>query len=186
MNPEPHQSLKCSASDLRALRVWLSEWALLCQGPAVEELQLAIQILDRDLLPRLENDLFVVGLVGPNNAGKSALFNSIVGNTSSPSRAYGGATRRLLAAHSFNNGEAPSVRGFEKVVRVEPTSEGVQAVEQTAPQGELLAVPCDTLPNGLLIVDAPDFDSIKEQHKESATSLMRITDLAAVVVTRHS
>ncbi len=172
--------------DLKSLHAWVSEWCSRCEGASKEELQLALTILDRDLLPRLENDLFIVGLVGPNNAGKSALFNALVGTASSPSRAYGGATRRLLAAHGFKGDRCPSVRGFDRVVRVEPGPLGVEAVEQPAPPGELLAVKCDSLPDGLLVVDAPDFDSIMEQHKHSAASLMGITDLAVVVVTRHS
>lgn len=186
MNSGPSKSVGDAVSDLQNLREWVSRWCLQCQGDALQELQLALQILDRDLLPRIENDLFIVGLVGPNNAGKSALFNAVVGRKCSPSRAYGGATRRLLAAHGLHGGRIPAVRGFDRVVPVEPGPEGVAAVAQPGPPGELLISKCESLPDGLLVVDAPDFDSIMEQHKESAASLMGITDLAVVVVTRHS
>ncbi len=186
MNSRPSNPVGDAVSDLQNLRAWVSRWCSHCQGEALQELRSALQILDRDLLPRIENDLFIVGLVGPNNAGKSALFNALVGRKCSPSRAYGGATRRLLAAHGLHGGRVPAVRGFDRVVPVEPGPEGVLAVEQPGPPGELLITKCESLPQGLLVVDAPDFDSIMEQHKQSAAGLMGITDLAVVVVTRHS
>ncbi|MEZ5980028.1 MAG: GTPase, partial [Planctomycetota bacterium] len=56
--------------------------------------------IDRDLVPRTRHgdDWLVCGIVGPNNAGKSALFNGLVGRALSPSVATGAATRRLVAA----------------------------------------------------------------------------------------
>ncbi|MFT5199680.1 MAG: hypothetical protein ACI87O_002351 [Planctomycetota bacterium] len=174
------------ALNLQRLREWVQTWNRDTAGPAHIALRKALAILDRDLLPRLENNTFIVGFVGPNNAGKSALFNAVLGQTCSPSRAYGGATRRLLAAHGFHGEHTPAVRGFQTVVRVEPGPQGVEAVGQMGVAGELLAVQSPLLPPGLLIVDAPDFDSIMEAHKDSAESLMGITDLAVVVVTRHS
>src|SRR5215470_3750944 len=56
--------------------------------------------LERDLLPRTAGGAtyLVAGIVGPNNAGKSALFNALVGTDVSPSVPTGGATRRLVGA----------------------------------------------------------------------------------------
>ncbi|MBL4769627.1 MAG: 50S ribosome-binding GTPase [Planctomycetes bacterium] len=184
--PRSEVDANLSREGLPRVREWIAQWMPSARGPALHALQEALTILDRDLLPRLDNDMFVVGLVGPNNAGKSAMFNGLLGRTCSPSRAYGGATRRLLAAHGFEGGCAPTVRGFNSVVRVEPGREGVEAVGQVAPAGELLVVESDRIPAGLLVVDAPDFDSIMGAHKDSAESLMAITDLAVVVVTRHT
>src|SRR6185295_11820244 len=60
----------------------------------------ALDLLERDLLPRSAGgDTYLVcGIVGPNNAGKSALFNALVGREISPSVPTGGATRRLVGA----------------------------------------------------------------------------------------
>ena len=62
----------------------------------------ALDLLERDLLPRSAGgDTYLVcGIVGPNNAGKSALFNALVGRDISPSVPAGGATRRLVGAAS--------------------------------------------------------------------------------------
>ena len=73
-------------------------------------LEALVDRLERDLLPRTAgaHDHLVVGIVGPNNAGKSALFNALVAGatapgdpappTISPTVATGGATRRLVGA----------------------------------------------------------------------------------------
>src|SRR5215475_5249492 len=47
---------------------------------------LAFDLLERDLLPRSAGGdaYLIVGIVGPNNAGKSALFNALVGRSLSP------------------------------------------------------------------------------------------------------
>jgi hypothetical protein len=56
--------------------------------------------LRRDLLPRLGGDapLLLVAIAGPNNVGKSTLFNALVGAALSPARPEGGLTKQCLAA----------------------------------------------------------------------------------------
>ena len=56
--------------------------------------------LRRDLLPRLgaEAPLLLVAIAGPNNVGKSTLFNALVGAHLSPARPEGGLTKQCLAA----------------------------------------------------------------------------------------
>src|SRR5690242_20503401 len=56
--------------------------------------------LTRDLLPRLaaEQPTLLVGIAGPNNVGKSSLFNALVGEPLSPARPEGGLTKQCLAA----------------------------------------------------------------------------------------
>ncbi|MCA9002071.1 MAG: 50S ribosome-binding GTPase, partial [Planctomycetes bacterium] len=149
----------------------------------LEALERAREILERDLIPRGACASFVVGLVGPNNAGKSALFNALAGRICSPSMARGGATRRLLAA---TRDPSLGLRGFDSVLPVEPGPTGVEAASEPGRAGELLATSAPELPPGLWLVDAPDFDSILEDHRGTAESLLSITDLAVVVVTRHS
>ena len=86
----------------------------------------ALDQLERDLLPRnAGGDVYLVaGIVGPNNAGKSALFNALVGRDLSPSVPTGGATRRLIgAAHTDLAArliDEPSLARF----RIRPLAEG--------------------------------------------------------------
>lgn len=147
--------------------------------------------LDRDLLPRTagSHEHLVVGIVGPNNAGKSALFNALVGAARSPSLPTGGATRRLLGAASPElaarlAGE-PTLAQFP-LRRVAAEGEVRDALEHGADPAELLLVEMSTLPPRLLLIDTPDFDSILADNRLASESLLKVCDLAIVVVTRHT
>jgi hypothetical protein len=148
--------------------------------------------LDRDLLPRTASGHahLVVGIVGPNNAGKSSLFNGMVGRRMSPSTPTGGATCHLLAAaHPQLRArllEEPTLAQFPlRTVKADP--EGVaQAVEPGGDPGELLLVEIAELPPNILLIDTPDFDSILTDNRRASESLLKVADLAIVVVTRHT
>ncbi len=148
--------------------------------------------LDQDLLPRTAGGpgYLAVGIVGPNNAGKSALFNGLAGAVLSPSMPTGGATRRLLAALGPEllvalQGE-PASLGL-RLIPVEPGPDGVDAARSLAQApSDLLCVAMGHLPPGLLLVDTPDFDSVAQENRAASEALLRAVDLALVVVTRHT
>jgi len=150
----------------------------------------ALDVLERDLLPRSAggDTYLVAGIVGPNNAGKSALFNALVGRDLSPSLPVGGATRRLVgAAH-------PDLLA---TLRAEPTlarfallplgaGRADQATRSATDPTELLVAAEAALPPGLMLIDTPDFDSILEGNRLASESLLAVADLVIAVVTRHS
>jgi len=151
----------------------------------------ALDLLERDLLPRSAGgDAYLVaGIVGPNNAGKSALFNALVGRTLSPSMPTGGATRRLVgAAHPI----------LLDQLRAEPTlarfplrpftanGDGEAPLHPAADPAELLVASEAHLPPMLLLIDTPDFDSILEDNRLASESLLAVADLVIAIVTRHS
>ena len=161
-------------------------------GPWEEAARRALDRLERDLLPRTAgaHGHLVVGIVGPNNAGKSALFNSLVGRLLSPSLPRGGATRHLLGALHPELASAlenePTLARFP-LRRVEPGPEGVTAAtELSGNPAELFLVETDDMPRELLLIDTPDFDSILVENKRASESLLKVCDLAIVVVTRHT
>jgi hypothetical protein len=149
-------------------------------------------LLERDLLPRTAGGevCLVCGIVGPNNAGKSALFNALLGRELSPSVPAGGATRRLFGAVS---------PGLLERLRAEPTLARfpLSSADSTAgPMGdalrpasrpaELLLVADAQLPERLMLIDTPDFDSILEDNRVASESLLAVADVLIAVVTRHS
>jgi hypothetical protein len=150
----------------------------------------ALDLLERDLLPRSAGGetYLVVGIVGPNNAGKSALFNALVGRDLSPSAPTGGATRRLVgAAH-------PEL--LERL-RAEPTlarfrlrsiggGTATDAVKSAEDPAELLVAAEPALPASLMLIDTPDFDSILEDNRLASESLLAVADLVVAIVTKHS
>ena len=149
----------------------------------------AVDLLERDLLPRSAggDTYLVVGIVGPNNAGKSALFNALVGRSLSPSLPTGGATRRLVgAAHPSllaRLADEPSLARF----RLQPFPADAEApLQPSADPAALLLSPEPSLPDGLMLIDTPDFDSVLEDNRIASESLLAVADLVVAVVTRHS
>lgn len=152
--------------------------------------------LERDLLPRTAggHDHLVVGIVGPNNAGKSLLFNSLVGRNLSPSEPQGGATRRLIGAAGAELFRAlldePTLAQFPiEAIEADAVPTGVPleaAKHNAADPASLLLARVDDMPAGVVLIDAPDFDSILTENRLATESLLKVCDLALVVVTRHT
>ncbi len=148
-----------------------------------------LDLLERDLLPRSAGaDAYLVaGIVGPNNAGKSALFNALAGRLLSPSLPTGGATRRLVGAASpallAQLRAEPTLARF----RLRPLPEDGEAPLRAGDDpAELLVAAEPSLPAALMLIDTPDFDSILEDNRLASESLLAVADLVIAVVTRHS
>ena len=138
---------------------------------------LALDLLERDLLPRTAGgDAYLVaGIVGPNNAGKSALFNALVGRPLSPSVPTGGATRRLVGAvHPTLLAQLraePTLARF----RLRPFGPDLAAdtpLQPAADPAELLVAEEPLLPAMLMLIDTPDFDSILEDNRLASESII--------------
>jgi hypothetical protein len=145
--------------------------------------------LRRDLLPRLAGagPVLLVAIAGPNNVGKSSLFNSLVRRAISPARAEGGLTKQCLAAAhpSLWSGE---LRVFiERRYEVVTLPAGSAApVDQPGPAGRLYLVLGEEVPAGLLLMDTPDFDSVYLQNRVNSEALLVTVDLVVFVVSRQT
>jgi len=152
----------------------------------------AVELLERDLLPRSAAGApyLVCGIVGPNNAGKSALFNALVGRDLSPSDPTGGATRRLVGAARSELIDRlrsnPHLNRFK--LRAPASSNGVVAEALEAPDDptDLVVVAESSLPPHIVLIDTPDFDSILAGNRTVSEALLAVADVVVVVVTRHS
>jgi hypothetical protein len=144
--------------------------------------------LDRDLLPRtrLSDDWLVAAIVGPNNAGKSALFNGLVGGDHSPSLPTGAATRRLVAAARPELAEQLTADGAGGRFVIAPWRTREEALASAERPEELLLCGVPTMPEGVLLVDAPDFDSIEARNAAAARAVVSAADLVVCVVTKHT
>ena len=184
-SPTPHpnpaalaQLLRAACGQLAPLRVRIG-----AAGRAGE-------LLERDLLPRLVPGPphLVAAVVGPNNAGKSALFNAIAGRELSPSVPEGGATQRALgAAHPellARLQAEPALARFR--LRSLGRDPGRVALDTAGDLDELGIAAEPGLPPHLMLIDTPDFDSIVGTNRQSSESVLMVADLVIVVVTRHS
>jgi 50S ribosome-binding GTPase len=176
--------------ELRQLESWLQG----LDAPALAEpLARARDRLRRDLLPRTVggDQSLVIGIVGPNNSGKSALFNALVGQAASPSLPTGGATRRLVGAaraellktlENSSDWTRFNLRPFD------PAQPGAaeRALANAPDPSDLLVVASEAVPAGVLLIDTPDFDSIAKENRAASEALLAVADLAIVLVTKHS
>ena len=117
------------------------------------------------LLPRaadLDAPLLVV-IMGSTGSGKSSLLNALAGKQVSPSGVLRPTTRRAIA-----------------IGRREDLGGRVAAVAETS--GLELRVDDDAR-KGLVLVDAPDFDSVELDNREHALELLEVADLVIFVTT---
>jgi energy-coupling factor transporter ATP-binding protein EcfA2 len=146
--------------------------------------------LRRDLLPRLgsgDAPLLLVAIAGPNNVGKSTLFNALAGASLSPARPEGGLTKQCLAASHPETWTGTLKDFLTRRYDIVTVAEGETApVDQPGPAGRLYLVLADAVPRGLLVMDTPDFDSVYRDNRERAEALLVTVDVLAFVVSRQT
>lgn len=113
----------------------------------------------------LETPLVVL-LLGPTGAGKSTIFNTLVGHAASPTSVLRPTTRTaIVLAHPA---DIPSLREGS-LARVD---------------GERIRfLPDPGVAQGLAIIDAPDIDSVETANRELAEALVEVADLCLFVTT---
>lgn len=160
--------------------------------PDAEDAETARRLSERirrDLLPRLGTDapLLLVAIAGPNNVGKSTLFNALVGATLSPARPEGGLTKQCLAAAHPDTwtGELKDFLARRYDILLVPVGSPAP-VDQPGPAGRLYLVLADAVPRGLLVMDTPDFDSVYRDNRERAEALLVTVDVLVFVVSRQT
>lgn len=116
-----------------------------------------------------EETPLVVVLLGPTGAGKSTLFNAVLGVALSAPGVVRPATRRPIAAGAAR--DVATLRGDPLL--------GAAALD-------LEWVPREALPLALarhVLVDTPDFDSIERENRRRAEALLRRADRIVLVLT---
>ena len=162
----------------------------LTHGDDAEALRRVQERLRRDLLPRLGDDgapLLLVAIAGPNNVGKSTLFNALVGTRLSPARPEGGLTKQCLAA-AHPDTWTGALRDFlTRRYDIVLVAAGEQApVDAPGPAGRLYLVLADAMPRGLVVMDTPDFDSIYRDNRERTEALLVTVDVLVFVISRQT
>ncbi|MCI0569953.1 MAG: 50S ribosome-binding GTPase [Myxococcaceae bacterium] len=145
--------------------------------------------LSRDLLPRLDAaaPLLLVAIAGPNNVGKSSLFNTLAGAPLSPARPEGGLTKQCLAAvhpDAWTSLLLESLAARYELVEVEAGTH--PGVDVPGPPGRLFLMRAPGLPGRLLLMDTPDFDSVFKDNRVAAEALLVTVDVVLFVVSRQT
>jgi hypothetical protein len=113
----------------------------------------------------LDAPLLVV-LVGPTGAGKSTVFNTIVGWAASETGVLRPTTRVAVVLTHPDDREIVQSGAFARV-----------------PPGNLRFVEDPNIEPGLVLVDAPDIDSVEHANRELADRLVEAADLCLFVTT---
>lgn len=143
--------------------------------PGIDEQRTAaremVEQLEDYVIPRvttLEAPMLVV-VGGSTGAGKSTLVNSLVGRSVTVPGLLRPTTRSPVLVHH------PDDAAWFGQDRLLPDLERV--AHATNDPGALQLVPCDSVPPGLAILDAPDVDSVEEQNRTLAAQLLAAADL---------
>ncbi|HVL52749.1 MAG TPA: GTPase, partial [Vitreimonas sp.] len=115
----------------------------------------------------LEAPLLVL-LLGPTGAGKSTLFNTLVGRKASRTGVLRPTTREVVALVRPDDRAWLTGPGGP-LANVDP--ERVRVIEDVG------------APEGVVLVDAPDVDSVEHANRELADRLVEAADLAVFVTT---
>ncbi|SPT54076.1 Predicted GTPase [Actinomyces bovis] len=190
MSPAGLPTATLAAERVAALRDLLSTTKLPYTLPGAPKAKASAKTVVDQLtdyvLPRLASlDAPLLAVVGGSTgAGKSTLVSSLVRAQVAASSAIRPTTRRPLLLHApadalwFNTDR---VLASLARVRVPEGSPPTPAGEVTPREVELRA--CSNLPAGLALLDAPDVDSVVEENRALAGTLLAGADLWVFVTT---
>ena len=143
----------------------------------------------RDLLPRLnaEAPLLLAAIAGPNNVGKSTLFNALAGERLSPAHPEGGLTKQCLAVAHPATASGAGLEALSRRYSVVGVPAGeTPPVDTAGPVGRLYLAQPRALPQGLVLLDTPDVDSVVAANRERTEALLVTVDVVVFVVSRHT
>lgn len=117
------------------------------------------RIVDSKLLTRLSPDFPIMATIcGGGSSGKSSLFNSLVGECISPVGGSAGLNRRVLASVHREIFNRPNILSdlFEPFGCL---PEPLKETQDLTVSGHPLYVLSDAIPQNLVLMDTPDFDT---------------------------
>lgn len=147
-----------------------------------------ISTLNRSVIPQLSSDWpLIVALTGGGSAGKSTLFNFLVGEQVSASDPTAGYTKRMVAAIN------PKVVANKQKMELlfERFRENARPLKLSKPEealgkGNPVYVECPKIPEHLVLVDTPDFNIGDEKgffNRDAAKEILDVADVVLYVVT---
>ncbi len=172
----PDRELAVSVSGLyTAFRAAVLPLDLPGAGPLREERARILAQADDYVQPRLAaiDAPALVVVSGPTGVGKSTLVNSLAGRKVTSPGLLRPTTRSPVLVHH------PDDREWFGPDRVLPTLDRVD--QPTTDPRAIQLVPSATVPRGVAILDAPDFDSIDDRNRELATKLLSAADVLLFV-----
>ena len=166
----------------QALRSTLEETQFALDADSAAKRDDIVRQLADYVQPRLERlDAPLLAVVGGSTgAGKSTLVNALVGRRVSASGVIRPTTRQpLIVCHPDDERWFSDSRILPSLARVR--SDGTTG--ETADGAAVRILATDSMPSGLALLDAPDFDSIDDGNRALAAQLLAAADLWLFVTT---
>jgi hypothetical protein len=138
--------------------------------------------LDAKLLPRFDKNFpLLIAISGGGNAGKSTLFNSLLGEKLSPIHGKAGFTRRVLVAgHPALFKRKDFLINLFRPFGVIP--QHMEQVSELTERGVPLYLTNTNVPKSLVLMDTPDFDTGKPGGYENRPEAQKVLEACDVLV----
>jgi len=115
--------------------------------------------VSQKIITRVKSDFpLIAAICGGGSSGKSTLFNTLIRQEASPTGGVAGLNRRTLVALPEQIAKETSFQSALTVVFKQPLQPLTRSSDLTQP-GEPLFIETRHLPNRLILLDTPDFDT---------------------------
>lgn len=144
--------------------------------------------LGRSVVPQLSADCpLLVAVTGGGSTGKSTLFNSLAGEEVSASSPRAGYTRRIVAAinPAVASDRQKMALLFERF-RADASPRALSKPDEAQEPGDPVYAECPSVPEHLVLVDTPDFDTGTREgytNREAAKEILRVADVVLYLAT---
>ncbi len=145
-----------------------------------------IQTLDRKLLPRLQEGFPIVAAIcGGGSTGKSTLFNTVIGETMSPTGGRAGINRRVLVATGGKLAQDSTLLDFLGHTFGGPLH-ALEDPQQLQTPGPPLYCKSNDIPPQVVLLDTPDIDTGNHgqyANRDLARQSLEVADLFVYIFT---
>ncbi len=180
-NAKLRQSLIQLSAGLGTISDSLSESARLkCEG--------IVSQLERSIIPQLEADCpLLIAVTGGGSTGKSTIFNALAAKKASAAGPRAGFTRRMVAAiHPKVAADERKMALLFERFRANARPRKLEAPDEAFQNGDPVYVECPNVPEHLVLIDTPDFDTGTREgftNRESAKEILDVADAILYIAT---
>lgn len=152
--------------------------------PDRKQCEAVVSMLDRSIIPQLAADCpLLVAVTGGGSSGKSTVFNLLAGKTVSAAGPKAGFTRRMVAAIHPN--VAADKRKMELLFerfRSNARPRKLENPDEALDPGDPIYVECPDIPEHLVLIDTPDFDTGTRESFTNRDAAKEVLDVADVIL----
>ena len=140
--------------------------------------------LNRSVIPQLEADCpLLIAVTGGGSTGKSTLFNALAGKKVSAASPRAGFTRRMVAAiHPQVVADERKMALLFERFHENARPRKLENPDEALQPGDPVYVECPDVPQHLVLIDTPDFDTGTREGFTNRASAKEILDVADAIL----